>query len=453
LLLFLVACQGETTVEPSVVTPTPVDEKLPTQTPMRTGVTILVDGAVQAAQPALPLGFEASGKLLVVHVRAGEQVQEGDILAELEEAESLASNQSAVASAELSVLVAQQELDDLFTNAGLRQAESLQAIAAAQQELDALAVDIPIQQSEALQAIADAEEAVRSAEYHLNSLSADASEASVTAAQSDVTLAARRLKKAEEAYEPYRNKPDTNLNKAYFGGAWADAKSIYDAAVRRLNALTGGASDLVQAQREAELAVAQAQLAQAQATYEALADGIPPADLAVAEAKLSAAQAAYDALEDGIDPDELAFAEAKLANAEIQLTAAQQNLEEAVEMQDAIYLKAPWTGTVISVDIAPGAMVGSGTPILTLLDTTQLEFHTTNLSERDLARILLGQQAVVTLKAYPNTPIDAAVIRVGWQTGEPVGDVATFPVILSLQAEDLEIRTGMTGQVEILSDN
>jgi HlyD family secretion protein len=449
LLLLLVACGGEPEVVPVELEPTPVEQSQPTPTVVRTGVTILADGAVQAAQPVLPLGFEASGKLVVVHVRAGDLVQEGDILAELEEAEPLDSYKASVTSAELSVLVAQQALDNLYKNAALHQAEALQTIAAAQQSLDALSVDVPFQQSEALQAIADAQEAVRVAKFNLNSLSAEASEAAITAAQSDVTLAEQRLKKAEEAYEPYRNKPDNNLNKAYFGSAWADAKSVYDAAVRRLNALTGSASDLTVAQREAELAVAQAQLAQAQATYDALADGIPPADLAVAEAKLAAAQAAYDVLEDGVDPDELARAEAELANAKIQLTIAQNELEDAIAAQDDIYLTAPWTGTVLSVEVATGAQVGGGTPIVTLLDTTQLEFHTTNLSERDLSQVSPGQKGVVTLKAFPNTPIEAEVIQVGWQAGEPVGDAATFPVTLKLNATDLDIRPGMTGRVEI----
>jgi HlyD family secretion protein len=312
-----------------------------------------------------------------------------------------------------------------------------------------LAVDTPIQQSEALRAIADAREAVRSAEYQLNSLDAQASEAAVTAVQSDVTLAAERLEQAEKAYKPYRDKPDGNLNKAYFGAAWADAKSVYDAAVRRLNALTGGASDLSVAQKEAELAVAQAQLAQAQATYDALAAGIPPADLALAEAQLIAAQAAYNALQDGVDPDELALAEAELANAQMQLVQAHNNLEKAVQAQDDIFLIAPWSGTILRIEVAPGAQVGAGSPIVTLLDTTQLEFHTTNLSERDLSNIFPGQKAVVALKAYPGDPIDARVVRIGWQVGELVGDAATFPVVLSLAETDLDIRPGMTGQVEI----
>jgi multidrug resistance efflux pump len=315
--------------------------------------------------------------------------------------------------------------------------------------LDALAVDIPIQQSEALQAIADAQEAVRRAEYRLNSLDAPATEASVTAAQSDVTLAAQALERAEKAYEPYRSKPQGNLNKAYYGAAWADAQQAYDAAVRRLNALTGSASDLVRAQKEADLAVAQAQLAQAQATYDALSSGIPPADLAVAEAQLAHAQAAYDFLEKGIDPGELELAEAQVANAQIQLTLAQNDLEEAIESQEDINLVAPWTGTVLSVEAPPGALVGSGFPIVTMLDTTRLEFHTTNLSERDLAQIYPGQRASVTLKSYPDDSIEAVVVRIGWQVGEIVGDAATFPVMLVFDDIDVEIRPGMTGRVEI----
>ena len=72
-----------------------------------------------------------------------------------------------------------------------------------------------------------------------NSLGATASEASLTAAQSSVTFAAQALAQAEAAYDPYRNKPAGNLNKAYYGAAWAEAQQTYDAAVRQLNALTG----------------------------------------------------------------------------------------------------------------------------------------------------------------------------------------------------------------------
>jgi multidrug resistance efflux pump len=452
ILFLMVGCAQEPATVEQSATPIPDETTAPSLVPVRTGVTILADGVVQAAQPALPLAFETGGKLLAVHVQAGDLVREGDVLALLEEADSIDPYQAAVTSAEFSVLRAQQSRDNLYAHAALRQAEALLAISSAQQALDALTFDTPIRQSEALQAIAQAQEAVRIAQYRLNSLTAPATEATVTAAQSDVTLATQALERAEEAYAPYRNKPDDNLNKAYYGAAWAAAQQAYDAAVRYLNALKGSPSDLTRAQAEAELAVAQAQLAQAGATYDSLSGGIPPAELAVAEAQLAVAQAAYDSLENGIDPDELALVEAELANAQIQLTLAQNDLDDAIDAQDDISLVAPWTGTVLSVEAAPGALVGYGSPIVILLDTTQLEFHTINLSERDLAQIFPGQTAVVTLKTYPNEPIEAVVTRIGWQTGAGVGDAATFPVMLVLTETDLVIRPGMTGRAEIRSE-
>jgi hypothetical protein len=57
-------------------TPSPQLEGAPTPTPVQTGVTILADGAVQTAQPALPVTFEIAGKLLAVHAagrRCGEE--------------------------------------------------------------------------------------------------------------------------------------------------------------------------------------------------------------------------------------------------------------------------------------------------------------------------------------------------------------------------------------------
>jgi len=72
-----------------------------------------------------------------------------------------------------------------------------------------------------------------------NSLGATASEASLTAAQADVTFATQALAQAEADYDPYRNKPVGNLNKAYYGATWAAAQQAYDTSVRQLNALTG----------------------------------------------------------------------------------------------------------------------------------------------------------------------------------------------------------------------
>ena len=396
--ILLAGCsRGPSQVDPTA-TPLPDETLDPSPAPVRSGVTILADGVVQAVQPVLPLGFETGGKLLEVHVQAGEKVQTGTLIATLDDT----GLQEAVAHAALQVDQAENNL------------------AQAQQSLTTLEIDLPLRQAEAQEALALAQDNVRISEARLNSLDAPATEAALTTAQSAVTFAAKTLKQAKKAYEPYRDKPDRNLNKAYYGSVWAEAQQTYDAALRRLNALTGSPSDLTQSQKEAELAVSQAQLAQAQVNLDKLLGGKLDeiAQLSVEQAAISLAQ------------NELSLAQAQAGLADAQLI-------------------APWTGTVLSVEAAPGALVGGGSAIVILLDTTQLEFHTTNLSERDLAQISPGQTAVVTLKAYPDEPIEAEVAHIGWQAGEAVGDAATFPVMLDLSETDLDIRPGMTGRAEI----
>ena len=401
MLVVLAGCSlGAAQVDP---TATPMSDEAinPSPAPVRSGVTILADGIVQAVQPVLPLAFETGGKLLAVHVQAGEEVQTGTPIATLDDT----------------------GLQEALAHAALQVDQAENNLAQAQQALVAHEIDLQLRQAEAQQALAFAQDNLRSAEAQLNSFGAPATEAAITTAQSALTFADKALKRAEKAYQPYRNKPNKNLSKAYFGAAWAEAQQNYDATLRRLNALTGSPSDLTRSQREADLAVAQAQLAQAQSNFDKLLSG---------------------------NLDEIAQlnvdqAEIALAQSELSFVQSEDALEQAT-------LVAPWRGIVLTIEAAPGTLVGGGTPIVSMLDATQAVFQTTNLSERDLGQIYPGQTASVTLKTYPNEPIDATVLSIGWQAGSPVGDAVTFPIMLVLSETDLDIRPGMTGRVEIHSE-
>lgn len=368
----------------SGVTPMPSPTGVSTPTPAQTGVTILADGVVQAAQPALPLAFEAAGKLLEVRVQAGDRVKKGDVVARLDGDASLDSYQAAVTSAELSVLKAQQALDELYANAEIARTKALNDIAVYAQ-------------------------AVRDAQFQLENYTLPTYLQGLDIIEA-LNLMKQRLDAASKAFEPYRyyNANDSTRQQRLI--ALNEAQSQYDAAVKHLN-------------------------------YEY--------DLQAAQANLDKALKDYDKYTSGPAPDDLILAKAEADNAQAQLTLAQNNLKKAIT---GATLTAPVDGIVLSVEAASGALVGNGSPILTLLDTTQLEFHTTNLSERDLAMIYAGQTAVVTLKAYPDHPIQAKVARIGWQAGAAVGDATTFPIMLVLDAADLDIRPGMTGRAEIRSN-
>ena len=279
----------------------------------------------------------------------------------------------------------------------------------ARQALTNLHANAEIARTTALSEITTYAKAVRDAQYQLENNNLPAYLQGIDIIEAFNQMKAR-LEAARAAFEPYRYYPADNPIRRSLLQALFEAQSQYDAAVKRLG-------------------------------YEY--------DVQIAQARLDKALADYARYTAGPAPEDLALAQAELANAEAQLVSAQDNLEKTTA---GILLVAPSAGTVLKIAAAPGARIAGGSPVLILLDTTQLQFHTTNLSERDLALIFPGQTALVTLKAYPDQPLQATVLSIGWQAGAPIGDAATFPILLALAPTSLDIRPGMTGRVEIRSD-
>jgi len=543
MLLLLAGCakKSETVILGSKPIPDGKKDPLPTLVP--TGVTILADGVVEAAQPALPLRFETGGRLLAVHVQAGDMVKAGDLIATLDDANA----QDQVTEAQLSLQLAQLELEALTRGADPA------ALAAARANLSSARAS--------LTALTRGADPAALAAAQANLSSARASLTALTSPPGDHQLLPARedLKRAQEALQDLLDHPDPgaeliagaaltaarmNLRAAQAQLAallegsdaetieqarlnWEQAKnSLWQTQVERdavhgnenspgylkdqmtaavanaeiavrlaeishLQAQESATDDAVAAARasvaaaEAEVTSAQAQynraqdsdgeianartqVAVAQAALDELLEDADPDELAAAEAQVEQTKAALDALLEDPDPDELAAAEAQVEQtkaalddllvgasardldvAEINVAQARLALEGAQRGLEEVELVAPASGTVTAVQTAPGTLVGSGSPIVTLLDMAQLEFHTTNLSERDVARVFPGQTALVTLKAFPNEPIETTVARIGVEAGVAAADAATFPVILALSETDLELRPGMTGRVEI----
>ena len=161
--------------------------------------------------------------------------------------------------------------------------------------------------------------------------------------------------------------------------------------------------------------------------------------IASAQQAYLSAQASYDSLKNS---DPVKQAELQVMLNETALTRAQMDLAN-------VELKAPWEAMVATVDIAPGSQAGAA-PAMTLVDISHLQFVTNNLSERDLGHVALGQVANITLKAFPDAKLTGKVAAIAPLSGELVGDAATFAVRIDLDASDLSLRPGMTGQVQIV---
>jgi multidrug resistance efflux pump len=391
MLLLLAACGRKPAEGQPVATPTPVENTLPAPTAAPIAVTILADGVIQTARPVMPLAFESSGTLHEVFVEVGDVVESGQLLAELNNTDQ-----------EVQYAQAKRELAELTSAYALARAE--QAVAEALLEVDRAYGHLAYLLSPE---VLHWEEEIIKVEQELAAARQEAE-------RSPSTAATEKVNALEAKLDLYREKLKGNLD--YYENVYLPENFT----LRDRNTGTSYVS-----------APSDASIAQARAEYD------------LAKAKVVEAENFLAALRgEEIPEDATGDNLTQLENAQLSLRSAENNL-------NGTRLTAPTGGIVTSVEAAVGATVGSGTAIITIIDPSQLEFHTTNLSERDLAQIVPGQPAVVTLKAFPNDPIDGVVERIGWQAGEAVGDAATFPVVVALRENDLEIRPGMTGRIEI----
>jgi HlyD family secretion protein len=164
------------------------------------------------------------------------------------------------------------------------------------------------------------------------------------------------------------------------------------------------------------------------------------ADLQEAEVKLAEAEKRFNILENGPNPDDVALAQARIKNAQAQLSVAQKELEGAK-------LIAPFSGTLVSLDIYPGQTVLAGEQIVTLADLSELRVETTDLSERDISKVQVGDDAVVYIEAL-SLDIPGKVIRISPQANIIGGDVV-YTVVVELSEQPAGLRWGMSVEVEI----
>lgn len=64
------------------------------------------------------------------------------------------------------------------------------------------------------------------------------------------------------------------------------------------------------------------------------------------------------------------------------------------------HLTAPIAGTVVSVDIAPYETVSPGQVVMVIGDLSKYRIETTDLSERDVNKVKIGQTATVFIEAF-----------------------------------------------------
>lgn len=391
--------------------------------------TVGATGVVRANQSAL-LSWQTSGTVGDVNVKTGDPVAANDVLSSLE----ITSLPQTVILASADLVSAQKALDDLL-NSQSQQAQAQQAVEKAQQALDD-AKKPDLAQAQAVEAIATAQKAVDEAERLLRWMNSPANQSYIDEAQAQVTLTKDRLDRAKEKYEPYANRPESNVTRARLLSDMSAAQQAYDAAVRTLNSMQGTASVNDIAIQEANLATAQAQLASAQREYERIKEGTSPADIALLEAQLADGQREYERVKDGPDPEDVAVAEARVAAAQATVNLAR--------------ILAPFNGIITEVISKPGDQVVPGTAAFRLDDLSHLLVDV-QVSEVDINRIKPGQPVTLAFDAIPNKEYNGTISEVA-----PVGTnnqgIVDFNVTVELTDPDAAVKPGMTAAVNMVVD-
>jgi HlyD family secretion protein len=400
-LLALGGYLGYTQVYAPSVAPTPTPEAVDDYE------TVIWASGEVVPQRWANLSFPIGGQVVELPVSEGAQVAKGDVLARLDTAEL----EDGVAVAEAGLTMAQAELARV--KAGPR----------------------PAQVAQAQEAVRSAEAARDAAQGQLDGTQAELRRLLAGARPEEVEAAAATLMKAEAG----RRQAQAEYDKIAWAsdvGSTPEALAL-EAATLDYSVAQANYQALLQGARPEEVEAARAEVATAEA------------NLAQAGAGVKSAQAALDLLQAGATREEIAAAEAAVTQAEANLAAARSALDRAV-------LAAPFDGTVSEVQVRLGEQVNSmqpsDQPAIVLGDLTAMQVETTDLRETDVGRIAVGQAVEITFDALPDTLLTGHVIHISPKASSEQGGV-NYTTIIEFDEPDPRLRWGMTAYVNITVDD
>lgn len=403
-------------------------------------------GQVQA-QRAAQLALAQSGTVVAVYVQVGDTVAAGAPLLKLDSADL----ERAVANAQQTLTIQEANLAALLAPAtAADMTAALANVASAQAALDDLVAgpsDEEIAAAEADVRAANAD--VSSAAAQLSRLRAGADAAEIQAAQIQLDLAQTAATRAAEQHSTILvTEPGGFLSQEQLADLEFSARTQALQANANLAAaqeaynrlLTGDNNSVATAQAQAALAAAQRDVAQA--NLDILLAGATTAQIAGAEATLAQAQANLAQLQRGPAPGQIVQMETAVSQAQIALQRAEYELANAT-------LTAPFAGLVTAVHIHEDEQA-SGI-LVELVDPASLEV-VLNVDEIDIGDITGGQEAMITLEAWPEQEITGAVTAIAPAASAEGTAVVTYRVYLSLGAVDLPVLVGMTANASLLAE-
>jgi multidrug resistance efflux pump len=241
-----------------------------------------------------------------------------------------------------------------------------------------------------------------------------ASDTMIDNTQGQIDLAKQQLARATDAYRPLSRLPDGDSRRAAALVAMTNAQLNLNRLISQYNWFAGAPTDIDAAIVQANLDTAKAALQEAQWYLSAVKGQQIPADATGS----------------------------KLA----QLQQARDDLAAARERFDATRLVAPIGGTVITLNGLAGEIASPAAIFIVISDVDKLQIETTDLSERDVPNVQVGQSVTVTIKAL-NQNVTGHVALIS-PVADTLGGDVVYKTTIDLDTIPPGLRAGMSVDVQ-----
>lgn len=331
------------------------------------------------------LAWGTEGVISEVNVKIGDTVSEGQVLAVLAQ-DSLSA---AVLNAEIPLLSAQEELDEV------------------------LASETP--KAQAYKELKDREAALENAEKYQESLKYP------HAVSSDIAYWAEQERIYREYYE--------------------EARASLDDAVSWKHSTDESELNLYEARRKAMLNALNS-YAEVYNNYLYYSGTASENEIAQAAADVDTAQAEYEKAVKNFRTYQVSYPREK------DIAAAQLKLENAKNTFNRRSIVADINGTITSIGAREGDYVTRGSAAFRLDNTDHL-YIPMNIPEIDILSIQNGMKARIVLDANTGKTYDGIVTTIS-ASGDDSGSRVTFETMVEILEPDDKVRIGMTAEVDLL---
>ena len=147
--------------------------------------------------------------------------------------------------------------------------------------------------------------------------------------------------------------------------------------------------------------------------------------------------------ESGATSEEIVIQEAKVEEAEADIEHYSAEVAKTI-------IRAPINGVITRQDAKVGEIIAANASLVAIISDEDFSIEA-NIAEADIAKISVGDPALLTLDAYGSDVAFKANVVFLDPAETIIEGVATYKATLYFAEEDKRIRSGMTANIDILS--